>query len=236
MLKRGVMKKFLLILGLFLSVCGSVRADSYEYSYKQCKDVMQNNPPKINIIYNYGNLEYDTSKNQDELLQMFAEVEPGKEAHNINGLTALSPHISMKTSVKYDNLDSGRYCFYPQNVEVKLWYEPKVYILNSLEPGSCRFNVTVRHEQTHLDLGHLALYVFALQVQDKLPQIINEVGPRVEADNNKSENLSVIAQYLNQDYHKQLEKLFLQFKDNLDEQNAIIDSIENYQQETMLCP
>ena len=187
------------------------------------------------ISYNYGNLEYDNSKDEDGLLKIFEEVEPGKGSHNIHGLTALSPHISMKTMVKYDNLDSGRYCFYPQTIEVKLWYEPKVYILNSLQPGTCRFNITVRHEQTHLDLGHSALYFFAQRVKQKLPQIIKDVGPRVESDNNSGENLNMVAQYLNQDYQKQLEELFLQFKENLDSKNAIIDSVENYQYETLLC-
>ena len=229
------MKKVIItaiVLGL---MSGVAQAASYEYSYKQCKDIMKQNPPEINIVYNYGDLVYDNSKNAEELVELFKEVEPNHEANNIYGLTALSPHISMKTTVQYDNLNSGRYCFYPRTIDIKVWYEPKVYILNSLKIGSCRFNVTVRHEQTHLDFGHHALPIFAGIIKKELPQVINDVGPRVESDNNSDENLAMVAQYLNQDYHKQIEVLFDEFKEGLDEQNALIDSVENYQEENLLC-
>ena len=170
------------------------------------------------------------------LSNIYAMVNGGSGDKNIHGLTALSPHLSMATGVKMEKLNSGRYCFYPQSIQVKLWYEPTVYIINSLEPGSCRFKITARHEQTHLDFGHKALSLFAHAIRGEIEKIISDVGPRVEADNITGEQaLNAVAQNLNQDYQRQMEVLFSAFKKTLEEQNAIIDTPENYLAESLLC-
>ena len=111
-------------------------------------------------------------------------------------------------------------------------YNPTVYIANSLEPGSCRFNTTVRHEQTHLDLAHHALYVLADTLRDSAAEILASVAPIVTVSSFDGDK---IAKQLTDAYHEKIKEYFDEYKNITEKYNGIIDSPENYMFETGLC-
>lgn len=214
---------------LFFATTSAMASTSAE----QCAELYKKNPPKVNITYNYGALKYDATKTSEELDKIYETISHGKPTHNIHGLTYLEPNVTTSVKMKSELLDDMSYCFYPQFIEIKTWYNPTVYIANSLKNGTCRFNTTVRHEQTHLDLGHHALYLFAKSLRQAEPEILAAVKPVVE--NGTSFDGNKIVKDFTDAYHAQVKIYFEKFKKNLEKYNSIIDTDENYKDETNLC-
>jgi hypothetical protein len=214
---------------MFLTATSAVANASAE----QCAEMYKKNPPKVNITYNYGALKYDTSKTSKELDKMYEILSQGKPTHNIHGLTYLEPNVT--TSVKMDSrlMEDMNYCFYPSSIEIKTWYNPTIYIANSLKAGTCRFNTTVRHEQTHLDLGHDALYLFAKSLRWAEPEILASVKP-VVGDISSIDGNKIVKDFTDA-YHAQVKINFEKFKKDLEKYNSIIDTDDNYKDETNLC-
>ena len=204
-------------------------ADSTE---NKCMKLYLNNPPEVNIVYNYGRLKFDNSKNSTELGEIYKAVNSGKTSPNIHGLTDLEPSITTGIILTASLIDGENYCFYPQKINIKMWYNPTIYVVNSLEPGSCRFNTTIRHEQTHLDLAHHALYVLAKSLRNSVPEILSEVSPVVADSSFDGEK---ITKEMTDAYHEKIKVYFDEFKKSTEKYNSIIDSPENYIFETGLC-
>lgn len=199
-----------------------------------CDEIYKNNPPKFFITYNFGQLKYDGTKTSAELEKIYKTINSENNAsHNINGLTYLEPNVTTTVRLNSQALDKAHYCFYPEEVNIKAWYNPTVYISNSLKSGSCRFNVTVRHEQTHLDLGHYALYLFAKSLRRNEGEIVSSVKPIVESITTFDGNR--VVKEMTDAYHDRVKIYFEEFKKNLEKYNNIIDTSDNYRQETQLC-
>ena len=94
----------------------------------------------------------------------------------------------------------------------------------------------MRHEQTHLDIGHLSLQNFARRLKDEFPSIVEKIGPTLKSRTDKVFAVDAVAQEMNEVYHEQLKVLFDDFVQKLLEENARIDSEENYKYEQKLCP
>lgn len=225
-----LLKKAFLILALLVSVVELAVADELN---DKCAEIYDENPPKVLITYNYGQLKYDNSKTKEELGEMYKQISSGQPSKSIHGLTYLEPNVTTKVSIDASILDKNTVCFYPQKIEIKVWYDPTVYIANSLKQGTCRFNTTVRHEQTHLDLGHHALYMFAKSLREAESEILSSTAPIVE--NMSSVDGDKIVKDITDSYHETVKIYFEKFKDNLDKYNYVIDTPENYADETKLC-
>lgn len=199
----------------------------------KCIKLAQKNEPEVVIKYNYGKLQYDAGKTSDELKSLYLERKKDNSANKITGLTDLSPQLVTSVQVDAELADGNNFCFYPNKIEIKVWYNPVVHIVNSLKPGSCRFNTTIRHEQTHLDLGHHSLYVFAKSLKKAVPQILSAVQPRVE--DAKTVSGAKVVEEMTNAYQNEVKKYFEIFKNNLEQYNALIDTAENYAVESRLC-
>ena len=222
-------KIFLQIL-LFATIVKPLKADVLT---DKCNEMYRANPPEIKVIYNYGKLKYDTGKSDEELANLYKKVSNETASDKIQGLTYLAPHITTVVVADTKMLDSRKFCFYPKEIEIKMWYEPTVYIAKSLKVGSCRFNTVVRHEQTHLDLGHHALYMLAKSIKKEMPVILNKVTPLVENVDTLDGGKSV--REMTDKYQEQVKVYFDDFKKNLEKYNKVIDAHENYVAETKLC-
>ena len=152
------MKKFLSALLVLCCISTDVWAASFEYAVRQCKDRMQKNPPKIEIAYNYGALQLDTMKTSDEIKEILKKTHPKMKIRRVNGLTTLSPYAQLESSIQSE-LVNNRICYYPRDIRINVGYKPVVYIASDISKNGCRFILTIRHEQTHLDIGHLSLYL-----------------------------------------------------------------------------
>ncbi len=221
---------FILILCACLYPLQSWAAPSFEYSVKECKNWVAENPPEIEVLYNYGDLHYDYEKSPDEIKQIYLEDNPNGVVERIRGLTQLSARASVSIDPETVMLKSERYCTYAKKIEVKLLYTPVVYISNQLEKDSCQFNLTMRHEQTHLQFGHQALRDAAKDMSDNLQQYIETNSPFVSKDDYEADEQKVVQIYTNK-----VEQIFNDFRKNLEKQNSRIDTTENYKKEASYC-
>ena len=70
------MKKFAFFL-LVCLCCGNFSADaSYDSLRRECKQMMADNPPKIEVDYVFGKLNIDHSKSADELISLSKNINP----------------------------------------------------------------------------------------------------------------------------------------------------------------
>ncbi|MBR1825734.1 MAG: hypothetical protein IJ770_04015 [Alphaproteobacteria bacterium] len=227
------MKKILLLCLGFCCFATNVSAASFEYAVRQCKDRMQKNPPKIEIAYNYGALKLDNTKTSEGIEEVFKSTHPNVKVKRINGLTTLSPYAQLESSIQSESVNN-RICYYPRNIRINIGYKPVVYIASDISKAGCRFILTVRHEQTHLDIGHLSLELFVRRLKEDFPHLISEIGPVVKT---RSEEIPIdeMSKQMNTTYHNHLKILFDDFVQKLLAQNAHIDTDENYQKESELC-
>ena len=145
----NICRKMFFVSAVIWGMAGTARADNLQ---EMCDEIYRKNPPEVSISYNYGKLKFDNDKTSEELDDMYNEINPGENAKNIHGLTHLSPQEVTVVTTNSQMIGDGKLCFYPGKIEINIWYDPIIFIANSLKIGSCRFNVTLRHEQTHLDL------------------------------------------------------------------------------------
>lgn len=204
----------------------AVQAASYKQDVKKCTDIMNENPAEVEVIYNFGEVKYDFSKAEKEI----PVPEYGKDdGGRIQGLTEFEPHFGVETITTASPLSEGRQCFYPKKVTAKIWYNPIVYIAKGLQKGSCRYNLTLRHEQTHLDIGHQIMLMFAQALKVQIPLILERVGPQV------SRSGSEVMKQTGDTYNKQIVELNDVFVNALLQKNQEIDKKENYDREDQLC-
>lgn len=230
------MKK-LIITGFFAVICGLLPAAGFALSISSatelCQREAQNNPPQIEIRYNYGNLKINHRHTSSELGKMMSKMYPVKINHSLNGLTRLSPFAVIDSDIVQS--PKGNYlCYYPQTVRVTVGYEPVVYIRSDLEEDSCRYKVTMRHELTHLDIGYLSLQQFLQKIKSIFPLMVKNAGIiTIAAD--KGISAQETSTELNNKYQRQMSRLFDDFIKEMIKQQMRIDSADDYKAEGALC-
>lgn len=229
------MKKLLLMFTVIIGLMPSaeVNAASLRFAKQACKKELLNNPPQIEIKYNYGELKINHEKTAEQLVEMMDEMYPLKVTHKLNGLTSLSPYTIVESNIAGTGV-SGYRCYYPQKVSVIIGYEPTVYISNDLKKDTCRYDVTMRHEQTHLDIGYLSLNKFLQTVKEEFPKIVDKVGVKVLPASSKI-TADEASTELNDKYRQRMGKLFDLFVKYMTNQQMKIDSVAGYEFESSLC-
>lgn len=228
--------KLCVIMFLALSVSLSANAAPSSFAKRQCQTLLRKNPPKITIAYNYGALKYDNKHTSAELAEMLEKMNRGvpSSEKKINGLTHLSPYMSVESNIIEKKIGEY-YCYYPQRVKLIVGYNPIVYIRNDLQENTCRYNVTLRHERTHLDIGDLSMQQFLRKMKLVFPRTVKSVGVVIKADGEDfdAENAS---SELNDAYHQRVSKQFNEFVENMVAEQDRIDTAESYDFSGTLCP
>lgn len=224
-------KQLFLLVGLLCLYSTAAIAASNGYLMRQCQRLMEESPPRIKIMYNYGALRFDRSKTPAELKAMRKKITQGGNTYGQTmGLTILPSYLHLDVySTHLRKLEgSSTYCSYPSAISIKIGYkEPVIYLANNLQEGTCDYLRTLRHEMTHLDFGHIALSLFALELNEKFPDIVNKTGPILGSSDYKQEFFDL--------YLAQLTALFEGFKADLAKENSILDTDANYRKEGSLC-
>lgn len=231
------MVKFVVFLLIVLSYFNSVNAASYDYLRRECRQLMQQNPPQIEVEYVYGKLKIDNSKNSEQLLKLSKKINPLiTETHKIQGLTRLMFSTTMNIETKAEMLDENTVCVIPKVVSLHLYYNnPTIYLVDTLKPDTCRWNLVLRHEQTHLDIGHFAFKEMAYELKKKLQNIVNLRGSKIYSYKEYTKDNQSVAQNMLKDYEKSLKTTVKILENKLLRKQAELDTVENYRKETQLC-
>lgn len=229
------MRKSLMLIGIMWGlVATDAVAASGNYALSRCNEEYKNNPPVVEIVYNYGDLSFDNSKSAAEMAELLKQNYPKLSTRKLNGLTQFMPYVFIESSANRLVIDNFA-CYYPKHIRIVIGYKPTVYIRNDIPLGSCRFNITLRHEQAHLDIAHLGLKQFAQKVKQVFPQIVSDVGMKF-MPYKSDESGSATSAKINKAYKTQMDVLFNKFVKEMTEQQMRIDTPENYKEETALCP
>jgi flagellar capping protein FliD len=231
------MIKFIVISLSMLFYLHSANAESYHNLRRECRRIMQENPPQINVDYVYGKLKVDSTKTSEELLELSKKINPLiVKTHKIQGLTKLMFSTKINIETKAEMIDQDTVCVIPKVVNLHLYHNnPTIYLVNDLEPDTCRWNLVLRHEQTHLDIGHYAFKQMAYELKKKLKSIIRLRGSRIYNYKEYIKDDQSVAENMLKDYEKSLRTTVKILENKLLRKQAELDTAENYQKETKLC-
>lgn len=224
-------KYFPIIFGLFWGAYA--HAESFASAMRLCKKEFTDNPPQITIKYNYGKLKTDHTKTSQQLREIMNKGYNGEPERKLNGLTQLSPYVLVESDIVLSVIGSYN-CYYPQKVSVTVGYNPVLYIRNDIQEGSCRYNITLRHEQTHFDIGYLSMEYFLHKLKVSVPKTLENAGVIVKSRKKEKNTRKTLAE-LNNRYKTQISHIFNRFVQDMMEHQLRIDTAESYDIEGKYC-
>ena len=231
------MKKvfFALILIIFnINFC--LANDDLSVYEEECKSVIDK--PKVKFFSSYGKLTYDFSKDEDFLRK---EMEKKLIAKNMEmvegfhpaGITNVRDNFEVKMNVGEITVSKGYRCFYPEYIEVYLGYSfPVIYISKNLEKGSCMYDITLRHERTHMQMFIEALDEVLPKIKKLVRQLYDKVGVKIAKPSQESK---VVAEQLRDEYVKVVEDRVNRWREEVEAEQSKLDSIEHYIMENRIC-
>lgn len=206
-------------------------AASRYYWEKQCRKFMEENPAEVVVSYNFGKLNYDLTLSSAQIKEKSAHsVFQTRSGGKYMGLTLLNQYNNYAvTDSGAIEMGDGYYCTIPAKIEIKTGYlNPTVYLAKSMEKGTCLFRKTVRHEQQHLDIAHIFLRRYAKELEQRVPKIIKETGPLVSLSKDSDKSLL-------KTYKTKIDAIYNFYFDEWREMSGKLDTLENYEKESLLC-
>ncbi len=189
--------------------------------------------PEIEFTTSYGKLKYDFGYNQQGLTrlgQQYGIVEQGLFASGL-AVVGVNWEVSLNTISRVVN--DTDICVVPTSLNVFIGYQdPTIFISNQLQPGSCEYNVVVRHEQTHHQINTAALEYFIPSLRRSVQKIARDIKPyRIDSPSKIDEATNTLTEM----YIAEIEPLIRHFKSELMQEQSKLDNQTNYQMESDLC-
>lgn len=226
---------FVLILGQFLFSSAVVADDLAEYE-KECLSVIEE--PKVTVLSSYGKLQYKFDKDaaylkretekkfKDQGEEMSAEFVP-------IGLTKVHDMFDFDMTVGQIEISKGYLCVFPTDIKVKLeYYMPTIYILDTLEKGSCFYELALRHEKTHMQIYIEALDYFLPMLKKQADSVFHKVGVKVFS---REESAETAAKELNEQYLEVVKKNLDKWRSDVEKEQLKLDTPEHYIIENTIC-
>lgn len=225
------MKKYVVMFAL-LFFPPYVKAEITPFMQRRCDDFFAASKVDVEINYDYGELKYDTSKSDAEMARLFSEHNGGQTPQNtINGLTVQNGYFRLTLDIDNRTIRRGYKCYYPSKITIDTGFKDStIYLANQLKSGSCRFELTKRHEHTHLALGKAGLESQIALLRKMLPSIVKKHGAIVS-----EESKDMAEQELFNAYNEDINELRQMMTDATNSEQQKLDSRENYIYETALC-
>ncbi len=228
------MKKLIVKLMAFIFFLPAVNASAEvtPVMQRRCNEMFLSTPVNIEINYDLGELKYDNSKNYDELAKLFSEHNNGNKAENtVNGLTVQNGYFRLTMDIENRTIVSGYKCYYPAKITIDTGFnDSTIYLAKSLKSGTCRFELTKRHEYTHLALGKVGLMAQVQLLKTALPAIIKKQGATVSGEDKDKVEREMFASY-----NKAIGDLRQVMTNITTSEQQKLDTKQNYIKETALC-
>ena len=231
------MKKvfFALISSFFLM--SSAFADSIIEKYEEdCKALIER--PKVSLSSSYGRLRYRFDKDPAYLKEQAMRKQkgtPGVPTHSFEtlGFTKVNDIFDFDFSVAQLDMGHGYICVYPEEITARLEYlAPTIFVANNLVKDSCLFNLTLRHEKTHMQIYIEALDYFLPKLKSYMDHQFEKIGVKVVLGR---ETVEKSAQELSQIYLKSIQNKVDEWRQEVGREQAKLDTPEHYVLESQLC-
>lgn len=227
------MKKVFFTLILCCTLPLAVNAENLKKYEEECINIIDS--PQIKVTSSYGKLKYDYKKDGN-----FLKKETQKKYKDKNndfipiGLTKVRDNFDFNMSVGQIDISNGYTCLYPESIETHLgYYNPTIYIMNSLKKDSCLFKLAVRHEKTHMQIYIEALDYFLPKFKSKTENLFPTLGVKIIKRQKTFSQQD--AKELNQLYLTTLKSYVDTWHQEIENEQMKLDSIENYTIENRLC-
>lgn len=223
------MKKLFFILTIFSLFCGIKKTLAAEKDVCASLDTI----PKIKFTTSYGKLKYDYGYNLQELTALGRKYNIVEQGLFASGLAILSVNWEVSLNTISKVVDAENICVIPTDLNIFIGYQdPTIYISNQLQPGSCEYNVVVRHEQTHHQINTAALEYFIPSLRRSIEKMAQDIKPSRISSQSKVDEAT---ERLTEMYIAEIEPLINHFKSELMQEQSKLDNQMNYKMESNLC-
>lgn len=189
--------------------------------------------PQINFTTSYGKLVYDFSKTKSELTELGNRAgifESGTFAAGL-ALVNISYEYNLTTSRKV--MWNNDLCVIPTAIDIFIGYKnPIIYMASELQPGSCTYNLVLRHEQVHQQINTEALEFFIPRFRKQINEIVKEVAP---VHLTAAEPQDKAAAILTAAYTAKLNELVAVLRTEILTEQHKLDNSGNYRMEGDVC-
>lgn len=227
------MKKFYCILIFAFSLVFCVSAKAEPTPDEVCRKIVRK--PTVELSVSYGKLQYDFSKNNRSLTRMHIRhygggVPAGKY---VNGLATNDLTTELTFKLTKNTLNNGMSCVYPSEVQLKIKVDkPTIYLSKEMEKNSCRYNVALRHEQTHQQINVEALDYYLPMIK----QALLTAAKNFPLMSGKSDVSMVLArEQFKNEYMKQVNPVLQELQNEINAEQAKLDSQSHYDYEAAIC-
>ncbi|WP_020038262.1 hypothetical protein [Salipiger mucosus] len=149
----------------------------------RCVDVFQGHrsypQADVRLVPVTTDVVYDSSLERGQL----AELSDGRIARHpdtmVNGLTVANLTSEIRGNFRMARMGDGTTCVWPSDLEVSLGYDSiTVYIAREFRPNTCRYDVTMEHENTHVDINRRVLNSHAASIRESIFRSVRRRFPR----------------------------------------------------------
>lgn len=189
--------------------------------------------PLIRFSTSYGLLQYDKSRTVDEITQMSLEYGRREQGVFLSGLATVIVEKEYEFGTSGEALRGGKMCVFPSVINVFVGYtRPMIYIAKSLRPGSCEYNLVLRHEQTHQLINKKALDYFLPRFKAAAEKIALEIKPQKVSS---STEMASVTQKMTDEFAVRMNKVVAVFEKELYIEQGKLDNKINYSMEENIC-
>jgi len=228
------MKKlfFVLILSAIFYLALPVYAEKATVDMRgECESMVS--VPELVLTTSYGKLVYDFSLSKNELSKMAQQAGIFEQGVFAAGLALVNIDSEFELETLTQTMDNNDRCILPQRFKVYIGFSrPTIYMAKELQPGSCNYNLVLRHEQVHQQINKQALEYFIPIIRRELSEIIKKIPPAYVGRMDSEDKISAA---LTQKYYNAVTPLVNHLRDQILEEQRKLDNRSNYRKESGIC-
>jgi hypothetical protein len=179
-----------------------------------------------------------TSNNRERILKEWANTKEKQtwiEQGYVGGLArgGSGYHTRVKMHGRRYGRYGGNYCPFFQYIEIEVYYGTVIFIANEFKKGTCRFESVMEHEMRHHKTNHDIAEKYAKMLERDLPKMVAEVEGLGYVHYTKAD---ARFDFMRQSLIDAIQVYSEAMGEEMNRENAKIDTLENYQAESKLCP
>ncbi len=192
--------------------------------------------PNVKIALEFDELKYNHTKTPRTLARLQREKFSGKllNGYQVMGLTTYDFGTELNFKLEEKIINNGLTCYYPTEITLVLSMRyPTIYISKTVSKNSCQYDQLLRHEHMHLQLAAAAFEAYAPVLKERFLEAVKKYP--VAGRPKKDVSMDVVRDDLTKKYMSVLTPLVQTLQNEIDTEQAKLDTPENYKKEQTLC-